>query len=232
MPSTARRCLAVLLLGLGAAAPDAANTTVYYRAGAWEAFAGRAESGGTFCGISTYFPRDGRGFMIRFRTGDDHMIFRARKPDWQMPEGTSVAISLRVGPNAPFEGNATGQSEVLEWTMSRETMAAFDAQFRRGTVLTVAFPSGNEAAWAIPLAGSNAIGATFTRCIGELAAHAAPTQPFQSGTPQAPAAGPTQPFTPTPAQQQIAAPPTAGTAQPQPPASEPPRPDASPAPPR
>jgi hypothetical protein len=46
-------------------------------------------------------------------------------------------------------------------------------------VLTLAFPSGNEPAWAIPLTGSNAIGATFARCISELAAAAGgPTQPL------------------------------------------------------
>jgi hypothetical protein len=158
---------------------DAVNSTVYYRAGNWEAFSGRAASGGTFCGISTYFARDGRGFMIRHRTGAPEVIFRARKPGWAVPEGTRVAITLQVGPNSPFLTNATGQGEVLEWAMPRETMAEFDGQFRRGAVLTLAFPSGNEPAWAIPLTGSNAIGATFARCISELAAAAGgPTQPL------------------------------------------------------
>ena len=180
---------------------EAVNSTVYYRAGGWEAFSGRVASGGTFCGISTYFARDGRGFMIRHRTGSPEVIFRARKPGWAVPEGARVAVTVQVGPNSPFLTNATGQGEVMEWAMSRETMAEFDAQFRRGAVLTLAFPSGNEPAWAIPLTGSNAIGATFARCISELAAAAGSsgqTQPFTSAPGQAAPApapsGPTQPF--------------------------------------
>jgi len=180
---------------------DAVTSTVYYRAGAWEAFSGRAAGGGTFCGISMYFPRDGRGFMIRHRTGEAEIIFRARKPGWAVPEGTRVAVTMQVGPNEPFLMNATGQADVLEWTLPRETMATFDAQFRRGSMLTLNFPSGNEQAWAIPLTGSNAIGATFARCITELAAAAGPTQPFTAAPGQSapPASGPTQPFTAPPA---------------------------------
>jgi len=179
---------------------DGVTAKVYYRAGAWEAFSGRAVGGGTFCGISTYFPRDGRGVMIRFRTGGTETIFRARKPEWKIPEGTRVAVTIQIGPGSPFLVNATGQADVLEWTLPRETMAVFDGQFRQGSVLTLGFPSGNEPPWAVPLNGSNAIGATFARCIAELAAAAAPTQPFATGG-QGPAAvspGPTQPFTAAP----------------------------------
>ena len=215
--------LALPLLGFGAAgalaADEAVNTVVYYRAGNWEAFSGRAVGAGTFCGYSTYFPRDGRGLQVRFRTGGDQMIFRARKPDWQVPEGTRVAVSMQIGPNDPFLTNATGKGEVLEWTLPRESMATFDAQFRRGAVLTLAFPSGNEPAWAIPLTGSNAIGATFARCMTELAAAAASTQPFQAAAPQAAApqaaapeqSGGTQPFSQNPAAQ---ATPSSGTSAP------------------
>lgn len=207
------RAFALVFLGLMGAAPEGASTVVYYRAGAWEAFSSRSgpnepgspqnsgpNAGGTYCGIQTYDARNGRSLMIRHRIGTDKVMFRASKPAWSIPEGTAIAVSMQIGANAPWTLQGSGQGDTVEWSIPRDAMSAFDAQFRLSSALSIAFPSGNEPLWTAPLAGSNSIGLTLRRCIYELTARLAPTQPFASGEPARAAAGPTQPFsTATPA---------------------------------
>lgn len=201
--------LTALPLALMAAGPenvpqDATNTVVYYRARNWEAFSGKAMNGSTFCGIKTATQADGRGLMIRHRTGEDRLIVRAYKPSWSIPDGTAISLGMAFGPNAAWNINGTGSGNVTEWSIPRDAMESFENQFRLSASLVITFPGGNEAPWNVTLAGSNAIGLALQRCMREMATRAAPTQPF-SGAPAATGqtaetptgTPPTQPFTAT-----------------------------------
>lgn len=201
-----RSAVLLVLLATPAAAQDATNTVVYYRAGNWEAFTGSAANGGTFCGIKTGNPQDGRGLMIRYRTGGDRLVFRARKPSWAIPSNTSITVAMQFGPGMPWTLPATGEQDVVEWSIPQDAMVEFDTRFRFGSVMWLSFPGGSEAPWSVSLAGSNAAGLTLGRCIRELSAQTAPmqpapTQPYAGGAqrPMPPGAAPsaTQPFGPT-----------------------------------
>ncbi len=219
MTATRDAALLVAMLTLAAAgpdtaAPDATRTVVYYRVGRWEAFSGTAENGHSFCGMKTSPQQDGRGLMVRHRTGETQLILRARKPGWSIPNGTAVSVTMTFGTDQPWTFNGSGHEDVVEWSIPQEGMADFDSRFRLVSVLWIGFPGGNEAPWSVSLAGSNVIGQTFNRCMRDLANRAAPTQPF--GGNAAPAA-PTQPF----AQPAQASPPPAAPASPQSPAPTP-----------
>lgn len=199
-------CRAALVLTV-MATPAAAQeqSRVYYRSGNWEAFGGTASEGRTFCGIRSSSPYDGRSLTLRFAIGDDRLVFRASKPNWSIPTGTTMPVTVQIGPNPIWNNDATGEEKTVEWSIPRDAMRAFDAQFRFGSVLWIGFPGGNEPPWTISLVGSNAAGVTLTRCIYELSTLAAPTQPYagpaRQSTPQPsqqPPTGPTQPFTTSP----------------------------------
>lgn len=186
------------LLAAPGMAQEVTNTVIYYRVGQWDAFSGTATNGGTFCGIETGNAQDGRGLMIRFRTGGNTLVFRAHKPGWTIPAGTSIPVTMQFGPNPAWTATGTGERDVVEWSIPKDSMPTFDTQFRAGVAFSVGFPSGNEAPWTISLAGSNAAGLTLTRCIRELSAQAAPTQPFASNSQASASANVTQPFSGAP----------------------------------
>ena len=199
-------CRAALVLTV-MATPAAAQeqSRVYYRSGNWEAFGGTASEGRTFCGIRSSSPYDGRSLTLRFATGDDRLVFRASKPNWSIPAGTAMPVTMRVGPHPMWSNDATGEEKTVEWSIPRSAMRDFDAQFRWGAELWVGFPGGNEPPWTISLVGSNAAGVTLTRCIDELSSLAGPTQPYSAPARQSapqqsqqPPSGPTQPFSASP----------------------------------
>jgi hypothetical protein len=204
-----------LVLGLLAASglpafvlpAGAMETTVYYHAGAWDAFSGRANNGQPFCGIGHTNPADGGAFSLRFDIGGQDVTFTAAKPTWSIPPGTQVTVVMQVGLDTPWTRQADGDLHALHWPMDRAAIKDFDAQFRRGRSMTLTFPNGNEPPWTIPLTGSTAISNAFGRCVTDLtrqanAADAAmsqsPSQPFGAGAEPHPVApivqGPSQPF--------------------------------------
>ena len=173
------------------AAPAGADTSVYYHAGSWDAFTGPGSDGKTVCGIGSTFVGDNRSLSLRFSIGGDSVLFQAKKPNWNIPSGTSIPVVLQIGLDAPWNFQASGDGQIVAWSLDRSSMQSFDAQFRRAMSMTVSFPSGNEPPWAMALNGSTAISDAFGRCVTNLAQRtatqqAAPTQPFSQS--------PTQPF--------------------------------------
>lgn len=190
------------ILALGALAqPAAAEMTVYYHAGSWDAFSGQDAEGKLACGVGSTNPTDNRKFSMRFVIGGDSVTFQAKKPTWSIPEGTQLPVVVQIGLDTPWTMQGTGKDQVVEWTLDRGSIQAFDTQFRRALSMTVTFPSGNEPPWTVGLNGSTAISNAMGRCVTDLTARAG-TQP-QGPTP----AGPTQPFSPATA-------PTQGPTQP------------------
>jgi len=64
---------------------------------------------------------------------------------------------MQIGPNPAWNIIAIGRHDAVEWTIPRESMAAFDAQFRSGAALELGFLCGNEAPWSLSLSGSSSL---------------------------------------------------------------------------
>lgn len=211
---------------VGILAPTAAMAQIqtYYRAGTWDAFSGRNDKGGPVCGIGNTNPSDNRRLSIRFDIGATDTVVAASKPDWSIPDGTTVTVVMQIGLNTPWTVQGAGQGHTISWALDKAGMQPFDQQFRSASSMTLTFPDGNEPPWSVPLIGSSAISATFGRCIRDLTSQVQAAQAAQTaGANTAPVAqGATQPFSPSAAgTQQPADAPAAGTQQPadnQPPA--------------
>lgn len=198
-----------------------AALTVYYHVGGWDAFSGLGDNGKPVCGVGITNPADSRSFSLRFQVGGDTVTFQAKKPSWNIPEGTQLPVVMQIGLDTPWNLQGAGNGQVVEWALDRTTVEAFDAQFRRANSMTLTYPTGNEAPWTIGLNGSTAISNAFGRCVTEMARREAsqqaqapvpapaadpgPTQPYSQGSGQAGgqpavAAAPTQPVTREPSQ--------------------------------
>lgn len=210
----------ITMLWAGTASAD---LSVYYHVGSWDAFSGPGADGKPTCGVGSTNPVDNRSLSLRFVIGDGAVQFEAKKPSWTIPAGSPIPVVMQIGLNPPWSFQATGNGQVVQWTIDNATMPTFDAQFRQASSMTLSFPSGNEPPWTIGLNGSTAISNAFGRCVTDLtqrlgaqpaaAAPVAPTQPYGQA--------PTQPIT----QQQM---PPAATEPPAAPAPTQPQPPAAP----
>lgn len=181
----------------------AADMRVYYHQGSWDAFSGQSADGKATCGAGSTNPVDNRSFSLRFEIGGDTVSFEAKKPDWNIPANTQIPVVMQLGLDAPWTLQASGNGQLVEWTMDRNAMQTFDDQFRRGSSMTLSFPNGNEPPWTIGLNGSTAISNAFGRCVTTLTQQQAPEAPATS-TAAPPSA--TQPFGQTPSQPYAQAP--------------------------
>jgi len=170
--------------------------SVYYHVGSWDAFSGANEDGKPVCGVGSTNPVDNRSFSMRFQLGTDVMSFQAKKPTWKIPESTQIPVVVQLGSDAPWAAQAVGNGQTVEWTIDRTMVQAFDLQFRRGTTMTVAFPSGNEPPWTIGLNGSTTISNAFGRCVNDMVARAGSQPAAPSGQTQPFGQEPTQPNAP------------------------------------
>jgi hypothetical protein len=196
MRTILRSGLVALTLATSLAPPAGAGMTVYYHVGSWDAFTGRGSK--TVCGIGSTFLGDNRSLSLRFSIGGDSVMFRAKKPNWNIPSDTQIPVVLQVELDSPWNFHSTGNGQVVEWSLDRSSMQIFDEQFRRAISMTLSFPSGNEPPWTLPLNGSTAISNAFRRCVTDLAQRTAAQQTSTSPT-QPLGQAPTQPFTQEPA---------------------------------
>lgn len=201
------------------------NLKTYFHVGSWDAFSGPGADGRPLCGVGSTNPTDNRSFSLRFAVGGDSVLFQVKKPNWNIPSGTQIPVVMQIGLNTPWNVQGGGNGQVVEWTMDRDSMQTFDAQFRGASSMTLTFPTGNEPPWLIGLNGSMAISNAFGRCVTDMAQQQ-PVQPSASAAaaPQAP----TQPFSQAPAQPVTSAPPD--TTQPVPTQPGPTQPGPAPAP--
>jgi hypothetical protein len=175
------------------AQPTRADMTVYYHVGSWDAFSGPAIDGRMVCGVGSTNPGDNRSFSLRFTIGGDTVLVQAKKPSWTIPAGTYLPVVVQVGLGTPWTFQGAGDGQVVAWSLDRQAIRTFDAQFRLANSMTVSFPSGSEPPWTIGLKGSTAISNAFGRCVTDLteraqsqpsAGTAAPTQPYSPAAPQ------------------------------------------------
>jgi hypothetical protein len=186
-----RQFIAAIVIGASLAVPGRADTNVYYHAGGWDAFDGQDAQGQPFCGLGSRNPADGRTFSLRFAFGGSDVIFIASKNGWSIPDHTQIPVVMQVGLDRPCSEQAIGSGDRVQWTLDRTGYQKFDAEFRGATSMTVTFPSGNEQAWIIMLAGSSAVSTAMGRCISGMAQRAASAA---SSAPAAAAPAATQPF--------------------------------------
>lgn len=176
--------------------------------GIWNAFGGVGNQGLPTCGVDSINTALGQHFIIQYNAGDNAVLMRVHRLSWRVPTNAVVRVRLVVDGAAwnaeaiPAQ-NATAingrfENTGLRWTVSGETLREFSAAFRRGSVMTIQFPEGNEAPWVFDLRGTNAVMNAFLGCLQTLMPSS--TQPHgQRTVPSAPPpAAPTQPFSPTP----------------------------------
>jgi hypothetical protein len=196
--------------------PAGADMVVYHRAGGWDAFSGPGDNDKPVCGVGTTNPADSRSFSLRFPIGGENVVFQAKKPTWNIPAGTQISLVMQIGLDTPWNMEAVGNGQIVQWSLDRSAIQTFDVQFRRASSMTVTFPSGSEPPWTVGLKGSTAISNSFGRCITELTQRQASQAAAAAGTPPAnqaatqpvgqaptqppaqpqPSSGPTQPFAP------------------------------------
>jgi hypothetical protein len=189
------------------AGPAGADMTLYYHVGSWDAFSGPGSDGRMVCGIGSTNPVDNRSFSLRFSIGGDSVMFQAKKPNWSIPSGSQLPVVLQIGLDTPWNVQGVGNGNVVEWSLDRTSMQAFDTQFRAAGSMTVSFPSGNEPPWTVGLNGSTAISNAFGRCVTDLTQRSSaqqaapgPTQPYGQAPTQPVTQAPTQPITQEPTQ--------------------------------
>ncbi len=189
-----KRMLATTLTLLGlcglaagwAIAPAQAQPTSLGRYGAWSVYSLVTPAGRNVCGMVVQ-GSEGRSLHIQHVRGTNYILFLAFKTSWTIPEGTRTRITMRIDDGAAWTAaEASGQRNRVGWTM-RAGLPRFEAEFRNGSRLTLEFPQGSEAPWAVSLRGSGEAMGRLVTCMR--ASGGPPTQPFG-----APPAQPTQPF--------------------------------------
>ncbi len=176
------------------ATPAWADLNVYSRSGGWDVFRGTGGDRREICGIGSTNPTDGRAFSLRFSQGDEQVTFVASKPNWHIPDGTQVPVVIQIGLERPWTERGVGHQDRIDWTMDRETVQTFDAQFSRAASMTVTFPAGSEPPWVVSLTGSSAASNAMGRCVRAMMQQGASAPaPATQGNTQPYAAPPTQP---------------------------------------
>ncbi len=163
-----RARLGLIAAGAFAAGPAMAALTIYSRVGVWDAFNGTSDNGETVCGVGTTDATEGKVLSLRWQVGGTQVLFRARKPSWNIPDGTKITVLMQVDRNTPWILQGAGGGMTVSWTLNGDSIQPFEQQFRRGATLTLNFPSGNEPPWTLSLRGSTAASDLFGRCITEL----------------------------------------------------------------
>jgi hypothetical protein len=163
----------IVITGLSLATRTAqADTTVFARAGAWQAFGGTTTDGTRVCGVSTSWP-DNRYFGLKFFKGDNTFTIQLGSPKWSIDNGAKQSIVMQIDQNANWHGTATGmhfgdQTAGLQFEIARRQLAQFIEQFRHGETLYLSFPNTNASDWTATLEGTNAVTTSFMNCINAI----------------------------------------------------------------
>jgi len=163
----------IVIAGVWLAAGTAqADTTVFARAGAWQAFGGTSTDGTRVCGVSTSWP-DNRYFGLKYYKGDNTFTVQLGSPKWSIDNGAKQRVVMQIDENAQWTGTATGmhfgdQTAGLEFEIARPQLVRFIEQFRHGETLYVSFPGTNASDWTATLEGTNAVTTSFGNCISAM----------------------------------------------------------------
>lgn len=168
------------------------QTTPLGRYGAWSVYSMVTPAGRNVCGMVAQ-GSEGRRLHVQHVRGSNFILFQAFKASWRIPQGTRMAISMRIDEGAAWAApQATGQRNSMQWTM-RSGIPRFEREFRNGSRLILTFPDGSEPDWAVSLNGSSEAMGRLVTCMRSHGAE--PSQPF-GGTPPAQPSQPNQPTQP------------------------------------
>lgn len=164
--------------GLGSVWPAAsaqAQSTSLGRYGVWSVYSLVTSAGRNVCGMTTR-GTEGRSLHVQHVRGSNFILFQAFKSSWTIPRGTRMRVGMRVdGGNGWIAPQASGARRSVRWTM-RAGFRRFEAEFRRGSRLTVTFPQGSESPWTVSLNGSSQAMSRMVTCMRHSGGE--PTQPF------------------------------------------------------
>jgi len=151
-----------------AACSAAAETSLITRAGAWQAFGGTTSSGRPVCGVSQSAGE--RYFGLKYYSGDSTFTVQMGAKSWRIDNGARQELQMILDGNRPWIATGTGMhfndgDGGLEFTISRNELDQFAAEFRSSSSLRVQFSGSDAAEWSLSLAGSNAITGAFLQCI-------------------------------------------------------------------
>jgi hypothetical protein len=158
---------AALAVGL-AASGAAAETSLITRAGAWQAFGGTTTSGRPVCGVSQSAGE--RYFGLKYYSGDSTFTIQMGAKSWHIENGAKQKLQMILDGNRPWTATGTGMhfndgDAGLEFTISRNELDQFSAEFRSSSSLRVQLSGSDSAEWSLSLAGSNAVTGAFLQCI-------------------------------------------------------------------
>ncbi len=180
---------AVCALGGGAALAD---TQTLFQAGPWSAFGGTSDDGTKVCGIDTQNADSTKFFFIKYFQGSDELETDAVKTSWNIPDGTNVPLTLKLGANSPWSATGDGSGTEVTWFVPSDAVDDFQKEFEFSRAMVLSFDSGNEAPWSFDLSGSYEVFQAFYHCVAIISGGDQPTQPYgQSAAPPAT----TQPYT-------------------------------------
>lgn len=157
------------LLGAMLIASSVANadTRVFARAGAWEAFGGSASNGRPLCGISSRGP--GKYFGLKYFAGNSSFTVQLGSDAWRVRTGARQRVMLQFDWQGPWNGIASGihfnDDSGLEFGIRRVQLDQFIREFRNASELLIQFPESNASGWRANLRGTDAIIDSLVRCI-------------------------------------------------------------------
>jgi hypothetical protein len=151
-----------------AASSVAAETSVITRAGAWSAFGGTTTSGRPVCGVSTSV--GDRYFGVKFFSGDATFTIQMGAKTWRIENGAKQDLQMVLDGHTPWSATGTGMhfndgDAGLEFTINRNELDQFAAEFRSSSWLRVQFKGSDASEWSVSLAGTNAVSDAFIQCI-------------------------------------------------------------------
>jgi hypothetical protein len=152
----------LLAIPLGAHADEQMQTLAV--SGNWVAVAHRADmiAAPDVCGAMTTNPSTGRELL--FRMDLDGMQIRVADEKWSLPANVSGDIAVNIGPIAKaFHIDSNTSSMVSAPIPASEVTMIFDAMDKASGMLVKV---GNEAPYAVSLAGSTRVTNAFRTCAG------------------------------------------------------------------
>nr|WP_314074513.1 hypothetical protein [uncultured Roseococcus sp.] len=161
-----RHIAPILLLAATLAAPAAqAQTRIIAQTNGWSAFGGTGSNGTPLCGLETRDPRTGRHFLLEQPVGLERPLLRLSRTNWSLGTGGNRPVRIVIDNRRSFSANAVGTGRSLVLPLSLEGPEGFEAAFRRGSVMRVEFPSGQDSPWNLSLTGTNAVMGAFMGCL-------------------------------------------------------------------
>lgn len=141
------------------------------KSGAWSMLQGTSADNVRLCTMSTLGPGGGASFHIKHYQGMDHLIVHIAKHSWDIPEGSSVNVGIKIGKELPWlSESATAGGNMIQMNLGlgesgSEAMKLFMQELRSNDTAKVYFFDGEEEPWVISLIGTSQAEIKFKSCI-------------------------------------------------------------------